>query len=1207
MLGLMPEPNPRSWRRRLAAYCLHHRRLLLALLVGVVVAQVCSAATPLVVRAAVDDLIAGVRSPGVWWWAGLLVGLAVLGYAINLLSSYYAGRLALDVTHELRTSAFDALAALDGPGQDRLSTGQLVSRTVADLALVQGAIAALPVLVGNGLLFLMIFAAMAVLSPWLALFAAAMVPALWWMAHRAPGRLFPVTSAAQQHTAEVTSQVEAAVSGAVVVKGFAQEARELAQLEEQSRALYAANLTTARLQSRYSAALQAVPLVWQGALLLLGGGLAMSGRLSIGTLLAFCVYLNQVISPLRGLTPLLTVTQQARAATERVLAVIDATPEADEPSKPVALPPGPLSVELRDAWLAYGDDPPALKGLTLRIEAGETVAVVGTAGAGKSTLLGLLGRFYRPDAGTVLVGGVDLTQVRPAELRARLGLVFEDDFLFDDTVRANIAFGRPAAGMRQIEAATHAAAAGFVTQLPKGYDTPVGERGGRLSGGQRQRVAIARAILPGPSLLILDDATSALDPETERRVHTNLRKAARTTIFITRRRSILEAADRVVVMEDGRVIDAGPLAEVERRCAAFRSIFASADRRLAVPQDPCDSAQSEPDTTNLKAEPVDASLPHDPPSLRLAELLNSVRLLLAAAFVLTLLDIGARTAIPALLREGVDRGIRAGSHPVLLVIALLVLVVAGVSWLAAMGGATASARAGEEVLMRLRVRAFSQLQRLGLDYYDSQPTGQLLTRMTTDVDALGDFLRSGVPVALVSTAMLVTVLAALLTMDVGLTLVLVLALLVAALATWLFRAVAMPAYAAARRLVGALNTTLHEVITGLRVAQIYGRVGDLRDRFVTASRGYRDSRLRAHLLISVYLQFISLLGDLTRAAVLLVGAARLASGDLSAGVLFAFFLYIGLVFSPVQDLSQVLDRYRQAAVGFTQLRTLMRAPVHPARASNPLPARRPATEIRLCGVSFTYPGAVRPALADVELTVRADETVALVGRSGSGKSTLIKLLARFYDPTVGKVLVDGVDLRQVDLTGHRRRLGIVAQDPYLTAGAVRDAIAYGRPRASDAEVEAAARRVGAHAMIAGLAGGYSHPTGQRGQGLSAGQRQLLALARAELVRPDVLLLDEATAALDPAAEAAVLDAMARLGRSRITVVIAHRLATAARADRIVVLDAGRVVETGRHDDLLAADGHYARLWAAQAATGFFADTDMTDTDILEPAWPTQRS
>jgi ATP-binding cassette subfamily B protein len=292
-------------------------------------------------------------------------------------------------------------------------------------------------------------------------------------------------------------------------------------------------------------------------------------------------------------------------------------------------------------------------------------------------------------------------------------------------------------------------------------------------------------------------------------------------------------------------------------------------------------------------------------------------------------------------------------------------------------------------------------------------------------------------------------------------------------------------------------------------------------------------------------------------------------------------LYVNMFFSPIQQLSQVFDGYQQAVVGLRRITSLLQTQPSTPEAADPIPT--PASlrgEIRLDEVRFAYAGAETEALAGLSFTVPAGQRVAVVGETGAGKSTVMKLLARFYDPTQGRVLADGIDLRDYDLAGYRHRLGYVPQEAYLFSGTVRDAIAYGRPDATDAEVEAAARAVGAHDMVARLSDGYYHQVGDRGRSLSAGQRQLLALARAECVQPDLLLLDEATAALDLASEAAVTRAEDRLASRRTTVVIAHRLTTAARADRVLVMDHGRLVEDGSHGELLAAGGHYARLWRA---------------------------
>ena len=287
-----------------------------------------------------------------------------------------------------------------------------------------------------------------------------------------------------------------------------------------------------------------------------------------------------------------------------------------------------------------------------------------------------------------------------------------------------------------------------------------------------------------------------------------------------------------------------------------------------------------------------------------------------------------------------------------------------------------------------------------------------------------------------------------------------------------------------------------------------------------------------------------------------------------------------MVFAPVQQLSQVFDGYQQAMVGLRRITDLLRLGTSTPPADEPVMPGRLRGRIELRDVDFSYSGTEANALNGIDLTIEPGETVALVGQTGAGKSTLVKLVARFYDVTGGAVLVDGTDVRDYDLAGYRHQLGVVPQESYLFAGTIRDSIAYARPDATDEEIVAAARATGAHDMIMGLPGGYDHTVAERGRNLSAGQRQLVALARAQLADPAILLLDEATAALDLAAEAAVNHAISELTAARTTIVVAHRLTTAARADRIVVMDQGRIVEIGSHAELVSADGTYAALWDA---------------------------
>jgi ATP-binding cassette subfamily B protein len=563
---------------------------------------------------------------------------------------------------------------------------------------------------------------------------------------------------------------------------------------------------------------------------------------------------------------------------------------------------------------------------------------------------------------------------------------------------------------------------------------------------------------------------------------------------------------------------------------------------------------------------------------RLARMLRPWRVKIIGAVALLVGQTACLLAGPALVAYGIDAGLRENDAGALNLSALLYLFVAIAALFFGRASIWAIAKVGEQFLRELRVRVFNHLLSLGLDFYERERTGRLVSRLTSDVDALQELVQQGLAMFVQNALLFFGAVVVIFILSWQLALCILVLVPPIVLATRWFRRASNLAYLEVRERIGANLTTLQEGLAGVRVVQAFGRERSFAGRFRETNEAQFDANLETVKISTKYFPFVEFCGVVGVAMIVGIGGLFVDQEILTVGTVAAFVLYLNNLFEPVQQLGQLYNTLQSAAAALYKLFGLLDTPAsigeRPGAVDLPV---RGAFEVD--HVSFGYADGP-DVLHDVSLVVEPGERIALVGPTGAGKSTLAKLVARFYDPRSGVVRYGGVDLRDATLASLRERIVVVPQEGYLFAGTIRENVRVGRPAASDADVDAALEVLGIRDRFASLREGLDTEVRERGSRLSAGERQLISLARAALVDPPVLVLDEATSNLDPGTEHTVERALEALTERRTVFVVAHRLSTAARADRVAVVDDGRIVEIGPHDELVQREGRYASLWAS---------------------------
>ncbi|NQW18913.1 MAG: ABC transporter ATP-binding protein [Chloroflexi bacterium] len=992
------------------------------------------------------------------------------------------------------------------------------------------------------------------------------------------------------------------IQGLATLKAFGQSRRRGDALEKRAFEVFRSTMWVLVTNALTHSITVAGIAIGAAVALVVGATRVESGSMELSALLIILMLGIEAFRPLRELSQLFHQGLLGISAADGLFEVMDAKPLVAEGRGIGAATLSP-TIELKNLTFAYpGGRDAALKNVSFKVDAGQTVGIVGRSGSGKSTLMWLVQRMYDPQEGNVSIGGVDCRDLTFDQIREQIALVAQETYLFHGTIEENLRFGNPNATVEQLESAAQAANAHeFISELPRGYQTVIGERGIRLSGGQRQRVAIARALLRDAPILILDEALSSVDAQNESIIQQALDRLmeGRTTLVMAHRLSSVIGADKILVLDNGELVETGTHAALLAAGGAYARLMADQafdiegshrldDRKADDPKSEDaffdrgakfqvdEVAQQAPTNAILRAEGLGWGETFN----ILMAYISPYRWKLLGSFLSGVSHFSGLIGV-GVVSSLMVANVKDGESITTLMIILLALAPATAA--AALLESWISHDMAFRLLATMRVDLFRKLDELAPGYLQRRRTGDLVAMATQDVETIEYFFAHTVANAFVALAVPLGVLVTLLVFGWQLALLLAPFLAIAALMPVLTRNSVENLGSVARERLGEMNAHAVETLQGLRDVVAFQQGGHRQAEFDRVVGEYLPIRYAFNRQITLQRVGLEVLIGIGGLAVLGVGAALVSHGALDATSLPLLTLIAMGAFMPISELAQIGRRLGDTLGSTRRVTAVHTEKTMVTDGPGTQVAHSTSSKAALAGVEFSYDFTDQKALSGTSFEMQPGSTVALVGRSGAGKSTTAHLLLRFWDPSEGSINLDDEDLRTYRLDELRDRTALVAQDTYLFNSTIRENLLVAKPDATDEDLSFALDASGLSEFIESIPEGIDTLVGERGMQLSGGQRQRIAIGRAVLKDSPVLVLDEATSHLDAINERLVRDALSRLMEDRTTLVIAHRLSTVRDADQIVVLDAGKVSEIGTHDELVTSGGLYSQLIRSQLA------------------------